>query len=499
MIDQREKNLLSNRFKIALENKAAVDFWISQATKYFTLDGLQNTSGGATGFSYLDKLRNKISSLVVNNNYIWGYIDAPKFVTISESDQIAFEKINEKVFDVLQTESNFEAEKASILSDFLIGTACFKVSYTGDMFSPVRIDYSKLENVMLGRDRNGKPGDVFEKKKVTKGDLIDAFGIESLSNDILNRMRDDEKREIYEGTIYDYESKKYIYATSFDQSFTEIIYSEYMDYNPWVIARCEKMRESPYGAGPAIKAVKEIAQVNTKKENLSRIGEKLAKPSWFFWGDIRFARRARLNTPGAVSVMGAPGKNSFAPVNQGIDLNVEFFNLEDNRQTLNDLFFIDFITNIKDVDTLKGVTATATQIAVTKFAEQIEPMYSMLQKELLEPTVMKAFECCKRSNLISLEDIEYLKDPSSKMTIRFYNAITIAQDQDDLERANMYINDLVAKFGPQVVFANMNIANHIDAQRKRYRVKPLEFISGKETEERLEENMQETQAPLPQE
>lgn len=495
---QRERDLLATRYNIALENKGAVDYWIRLATKYFTLDGLQNTGGGAIGFAYLDKLRNKLSSLVVNNNYIWGYIDAPRFVTISEADKKEFDKVTEKVFDVLQTESNFEAEKASILSDFLIGTACFKVSYTGNMFSPIRIDYSKLENIMLGRDRNGKPGDVFEKKKITKSDLIDAFGVDILKNELVNRMNEQDKREIYEGVVYDYQSKKYIFAASFNSSFDELIYSEYMDYNPWVIARCEKMRESPYGAGPGIKAVKEISQVNSKKENIEKIGEKLAKPSWIYYGDLRFAKRARINTPGAVTVMGKPGQNKFEPVNQGIDLNVEFFNLEENRQTLNDLFFIDFITNIKDVDTLKGVTATATQIAVTKFAEQIEPMYSMLQKELLEPTVMKAFECCKRANLIDITKIEYLKDPASKTSIRFYNAITIAQEQDDLERANLYIRDLVAKLGPQIALNNMNISKHIDAQRKRYRVKTEEFLSGEETEKKLQENMQQTQM-VPQE
>lgn len=496
VLSGREKNLLATRYKTARENKAAVNYWIEEATKYFTLDGLQNTKGGATGFAYLDKLRNKISSLVVNNNYIWGYIDAPRFEVISESDKFKFEKVTEKVFDVLQTESNFESEKAAILSDFLIGTACFKVSYTGSMFSPVRIDFSKLENVFLGNDRNGKPGDVFEKKRVTKGDIIDAFGLDVLSNDVVERMKDDDKKDLYEGVVYDYEKKSYIYVASFNETFEEIIYSEYMNYNPWVVARCEKMRNSPYGAGPAIKAVKEISQVNHKKESIEDIGKKMAKPSWYFWGDTRFAKRARIHIPGAVTIMGKPGQNKFEPVNQGIDLQIDFFNLEENKQTLNDLFFIDFITNIKDIDTLKGVTATATQIAVTKFAEQIEPMYSMLQKELLEPTVMKTFECCKRANLISTDDIEYLKDPASKTTIRFYNAITIAQDQDDLERANMYMNDLVSKFGPQIALTNVNISKHIDAQRKRYRVKTEEFLSGEETEKAIEENSQQTM-PMP--
>lgn len=490
-----ERTLLSTRYKTALENKNQASFWIKEAVKYFTVDGMILEQGGATGFAYMDKLRNKISSLVVNSNYIWGYLDAPRFEEISSNDKVEFDKISEKVFDVLQTKSNFEAEKANILSDFLIGTACFKVAFTGNIFSPVRIDYTKLENMALGYDRNGRPGDAFEIKQVHKGELIDAFGMEILSNSKVEAMREDEKKEIIEGVIYDYNLKKYLFVASFDGSFEDVIYCEEMSYNPWVIARCEKMRGLPYGAGPAIKAIKEISQVLIKKKNIEKIGEKLAKPSWVYYGDIRFAKRARLNVPGAVTLMGKAGQNSFQPVNQGIDPQIEFFDLEENKQILNDLFFIDFITNIKDVDNLKGITATATQIAVTKFAEQIEPMYSMLQKELLEPTVLKTFECCKRANLINTNNIQYLKVPGNMASIRFYNAITIAQEQDDLERANMYIQNIMAVFGAQGLAANINAEKYIDAQRKRYRVKNDEFKSGEETAKELEEIVANSQAP----
>lgn len=490
-----QKALLQTRYKSAVQNRLQASYWIKEAIKYFTLDGLIEQKGGAVGFAYLDKLRNKVSSLVINSNMIWGYLDAPRFTEISNDDKIAFDKISEKVFDVLQTKSNFEAEKASILSDFFIGTTCFKVAYTGDMFSPVRIDYAKLENISLGQDRKGKPGDVFENKKVYKSDLIDAFGLDILKNQKVEALREDDQREIIEGTIYDYKTNKYLFVASFDGSFDEIIYTEEMTYNPWVVARCEKMRGSPYGAGPAIKAVKEIAEVLRKKSNIEKVGEKISNPPWLFYGDIRFAKRARINTPNAVTIMGKMGQNSFQPVNQGADLQIDFFSLEENKQILNDLFFIDFITNIKDVDALKGITATATQIAVTKFAEQIEPMYSMLQKELLEPTVLKAFECCKRANLVDLSNIQYLKQPGAEASIRFYNAITIAQEQDDLERANMYVQDIASKFGAQGVAANINAKEHIDAQRKRYRVKNDEFKSGEETEKALEEIMANSQAP----
>ena len=59
----------------------------------------------------------------------------------------------------------------------------------------------------------------------------------------------------------------------------------------------------------------------------------------------------------------------------------------------------------------------------------------------------------------------------------------------------MYVQDIASKFGAQGVAANINAKEHIDAQRKRYRVKNLEFKSGEETEKALEEIMANSQAP----
>lgn len=477
MFEARFKIASANFQKVANTNKQAADLFAPGPNK------------DSTGFAYMDKLRNKLSSLVVNSNYIWGYIDAPRFVKISEADKIQFERATEKVFDVIQTQSNFEAEKPLILTDFLIGTACFKVAYTQDINMPSRIEYAPLETVYLGNDRLGVVSDVFQKKKLTKNELIDSFGDKVLENQTVAGMQPSDRQEMIEGVIYDYDTKKYHFAVSLDAAFKDVVTDEPMEYNPWVVARAEKMRDSPYGMGPAIKALNEIGIVKSKKDSIDLIGQKQKKPSWYYWGDIRFAKRARLNVPGSVSVMGKKGQNEFMPVNQGINPQIEFFQLEENKQLLNELFYIDFITNIKDIDALKNVTATATQVAVSKFAEQIEPMYSMLQNELLEPVVKKVFECCKKVNLIDITEIEYLRD-NTRTAVRFYNAITIAQEQDDLERSNMYIQDILQKLGPQGMAANVNFAVHIDRQKKRFRVKTDEFKTGEDTEKALA-NMQE--------
>lgn len=157
--------VFADRYKTASENRGAVASLLNLAIKNFTVQGIVNDLD-STGILYMDKLRNKISSLVMNSNYIWAYIEPPKWANASATDRSQFEQHTRVVFDVIQETSNFETEKAKILSDYLIGTTAFKVKYTGEMFRPAEIEHCPLANIYLGNDRKGQPGDVFFLKKM---------------------------------------------------------------------------------------------------------------------------------------------------------------------------------------------------------------------------------------------------------------------------------------------------------------------------------------------
>lgn len=228
----------------------------------------------------------------------------------------------------------------------------------------------------------------------------------------------------------------------------------------------------------------EIEALKRKKKNIEKVGERAANPSWIgYTNDPKELLRSRLNTPGTISIF-KNQSTKVEPFNRGERVDVDMYNISEHKEILRDIFYIDFITAIKDVDDLKNVTATATQVAVSKFAEQIEPLYSMLQKELLKGIVMRVYSCCQFANLVSLEKIEYLKE-NPRTSLRYYNAITIAQDQDDLQRANMYIQDIASKFGQVGVAAAVKGEEHINALMRRYRVSNKEFRSGEEMEEEM--------------
>ena len=238
----------------------------------------------------------------------------------------------------------------------------------------------------------------------------------------------------------------------------------------------------------------ELMALRKTKNSIAKIRDYQSDPPLISYGDRRLALAAKI-LPGKNSFLGE-GQNQtiLKPFNNGANPQMEMFDLKEHKDILNDLFYIDFITSIKNVEDLKNITATATQIAVTKFAEQIDPVYSRMQKEILEQVVRKVRNNNLISNVISNRDIEYLKE-NTKLTVRFHNALTIAQDQEDMQKNNMFIQDIAAKFGPLVVAAMIKPNEYIKNTASRLNITRDEFILGEELEAKVKEIQENVAQP----
>lgn len=490
------QTLFRNRLEEATNERNKIINLYNLAWLHFTVAGITSGDLDSLGLVYKGKLKNKLSALIMNSNYKWAYIETPRYEQISQNDKLEFEQITDTVFDEIQEGSNFELEKSNILDDYLIGTTAFKIKYTGDIYNPVEIEAAPIKSVYLTKLRKGKTGDVFyHLTDVTKHKLLETYGSVIESNEHYQALQETEKIELWEGIVYNHKKNNYFYAIAKDNSFEQVLYELETDYNPWIVARFESLVDSPYGIGPCVKAILEIIALKNAKKNIAEIGKHQAKPSYIGWGDPAYLLRARVNTPNSLTYFGqAPGQNKIEPFNRGENANIEFFNLNDFKDTLKEIFYINLIESLTNIDQLKNITATTTQAVITEFSRQIEPTYSLMQKELLKNIVEKVYHCCLKASKIDISRIEVLKN-NPKLKIRFYNAITIAQDQDDAERANLYFADIASKLGAVAAAANMNQVEYINATKKRFRVSEKEWKGGEETEKQVEE-IQQAQAQM---
>lgn len=487
-MDERIKNLFRSRFKEAQQERNIILAWYLKARAHFLPREINLNGVDSTGLTYVTKLANKLSAMILNSNHIWAWIETPRFEDISREDKILFRQITEVVFDEIQENSNFETEKAVILLDYLIGTSVFKVRFTGKIANPVEFQPVPNINAYLTKRRGKQQGDVFYNTgKVKKHQILNLFGEKAYNSEKVQRMSQDDEIELWEGTVQDEETKMFHYVVSTSNEFEDVLDYRIDNYNPWIVARYESIGDSPYGIGPCVKAIMEIEGLKEVKANIRRIAKKQAKPSYLAYGEAKYVLNSRIDEPGSVSFMGnAPGQNQVVPFNRGENANLEFFNLEMYEKVLRDVFYINLIESVQNIDQLKNVTATTTQALMTEFSRQIEPTYALMQRELLREIVIKVFFCLQKINIIDLSKIKILQE-NPRLKIRFYNALTIAQDQDDLERNMLYFQNIASTLGPQVAAANTNQAEYIDAQQKRYRVNSKEWKSGEETEKEVEE------------
>lgn len=490
------QNEIINLLAYAKSKKMEIEPLYLMAKKHFDICQIKNNYLDSTGILLKTKLINKLSDVVMNSSYIWAHIEPPKYMAsnVSENDKLQLEEQTRVVFDDIQNLSNFELEKTKILDDYLLGTTAFKVEYTGNYENPTRFRHAPIMNVYIVEGADSRINTVFYKNEKMRPQNMRAIWTKGVFTNVI----DNQEYDVWECTVYNQAKKNYDYIVALDEGLKDIIYREEQAHTPWIVGRWGPFEHnSPYGAGPKVIAIMELIALRKCKNNLGKIRDYQSDPPLIAHGDRALALSAKF-MPGRMAYLGqAENVTNIKPFNNGANPQIEMFDLQEHRELLNEVFYVDAISSIKNIDDLKNVTATAVQVAVTKFAEQIGPVYSRMQKEMLEVIVMKIRNNNLKANIISNKNIEYLKD-NTRLTVRYHNAITVAQDQEDIQKNNMFIQDLVSKFGPQVAIAAIKTDEYIKNTADRFGITRKEFNLGEDLIKRLEE-MQQSTIPSEQE
>lgn len=482
------QNEIINLLAYAKSKKMEIEPLYLMAKKHFDICQIKGNFYDSTGVLLKTKLINKLAAVIMDSSIDWAHIEPPRYVAseVSEDDKLQLERQTKVVFDDIRNLSNFELEKTKILDDYLLGTTAFKVEYTGNYENPTRFRHAPIMNTYVVEGADGRVNTVFyknEKMRLPNMQTIWAKG--TFTNVIENQEYD-----VWECTVYNRVKRNYDYIVALDEGLKEVIYREEQAQTPWVVARWGPFEHnSPYGAGPKVISIMELFSLRKAKNSINKIRDYQSDPPLIGYGDRALTLAAKF-LPGRMAYLGQ--KENVAEVrgfNNGANPQMEMFDLQEHKELLNEIFYVDAISSIKNIDDLKNVTATAVQVAVTKFAEQINPVYSRMQKEMLEVIVMKVRDNNLKANIISNNGIEYLKN-NTKLSVRYHNAITMAQDQEDIQKNNMFIQDIVSKFGPQVAIAMIKPDLYIKLTADRFGITRKEFNLGEDLSKRLEEIQQ---------
>lgn len=449
MVDERIKQLAKYEYSDAQTDKSQIWWMYEAAMATFFVTDMNRKDEDSYGVRAKNKLVNRLISMLNPGDYNWGLFEPPRGVPATEPDKKLLQNNTEVIFNRLQEYSNFEIENFKFMANLTIGTAAMRRDIMGDLGSPVRYRNVPLKNLYISEGALSKVQHVFYENKG-----LSISKVRELWPDANLEGFEENQREldIIEGTIYDSKTKKYHYLVSKGSTFEEIIYSEEMDETNWLVARWGSFENnSSWGVGPGIEVVLEALSLRKKKQNLRVAGDLNVRPPLKGYGDRALITRAKFGAGDTTYVGKSRGQADFEPLITTLGADLDIYNVENHQKLIDDAFYAQYLPDLSDV---KNVTATAIQALRSEFRQIFEPVYTRVIKEYLKPILLDYFNIMDRAKIggVDKSQLSWIEQ-NPNLGVRFKNMLTMTQDNEELERLNLFLGNVNESLG-----ANYNAA-----------------------------------------
>lgn len=368
----------------------------------------------------------------------------------SEVDDKDIETINEeltvytkKLFDYLRA-SNFDLVIHECYRDLAVGTCALQI-VEGDEETPLIFRSVPINQLYIEDSICGLVDSCYREFGETRvADILTEFPNAQLPSEILKQFSTDPNatvKNLYQAMCYVIEDKKkpYHYVLWIDG---HIIESKRLESSEWVIARWSKINNQAFGIGVAIEALpaaislQEIARIELESANFN-----LSKPymgiSDGIFNPWTYKIKANQIIPIARSMDGQP---PLIPLPD--TANPAFMQLtsETLRNQINDMMYA------QPLGSVEGPARTATDSAIRQrnLLEEIGPVMTRLENELLAPIIDRVMYI-----LAARGDLNRLVVDGKEIQVRFKSPLVTAQGQESVRKVLDGIQVLQAIYGPE--------------------------------------------------
>jgi|SRR5215472_1689983 len=217
---------------------------------------------------------------------------------------------------------------------------------------------------------------------------------------------------------------------------------------PVMCPRWSKVNGETYGRGPTHTAIPDIRSLNKIKElELKATAKTIDPPMKQLAGDV--VGPIRLVPGGNTTVRNMEG---LAPLLQGIDFKVSNLKSEELRNSIREIYYSD------QLQLHEGPQMTAEEVRVRYELMQrvLGPALGRFEVELLKPLIDRAFNVCKRANLlppIPPSMLQALQTKSIQLKIRYEGPLARAQKSADISSVQALIQTMsgVMQAKPEVM------------------------------------------------
>lgn len=353
--------------------------------------------------------------------------------------------------------SNFLVAFDEFLHDLIIGTGVMAIE-EGPDYDPFYFCAIALPNVKLREGRYGSVGGFYRNIKkplsVVRTEWPDLNSPKAW--DDKGKADPDAEVEFIDVLYEDDEQASRWHYTAFeDRDGGDLLLSKQRKYEgrgPWLATRWEKAPDEVYGRGPGLQALPDMRTANRLVELV------LQNASLAVAGVYTGVNDGILN-PSTVSLLpgsiiavarnqGHPQGASLAPLERAGDFDVSQIVLNDQRMQIKQLMFD------RQLPPDAGPVRSATEIVerVKDLARNTGPAFARLQRELIQPLVMRCLQIMHRKGIIDFPatiDGQYIK-------MEVVSPLAREQQTAEIEASVNWLQ-LVSQLGPEMVALTVNV------------------------------------------
>lgn len=348
-----------------------------------------------------------------------------------------------KLFGFIR-ESNFDLVIHECYRDLAVGTAALQI-IEGDDENPIIFRSVPINQLYIEDSICGLIDSCYrEFGEVRIADILTEFPNASLPSEYLKHFETNPNstvKNLYQAMVYVAGDKQlpYHYVLWIDGHILE---SKRLESSEWVIFRWSKINNQAYGIGvciealPAALSLQEIARIELESANFN-----LSKPymgiSDGIFNPWTYKIEANKIIPIASSINGQP---PLIPLPD--TANPAFMQLtsETLRMQINQMMYA------QPLGSVEGPVRTATDSAIRQrnLLEEIGPVMTRLESELLAPLIKRIIYILGKRG-----DLKALKIDGKEIQVRFKSPLVTAQGQESVRKVLDAVQVYQAIYGPE--------------------------------------------------
>lgn len=428
----------------------------------------------------------------------WGFLTlderwAEDNIDQREAAQGLLDDYMRKLFEYIH-DSNFDVVINECYFDLAIGTSCLVCnSYTDAqplLFTSVPMDTLSVEEAMTGKLESWYRD--WQDIKICEINI--RWPKAKIPGYMRQMMAEDPQavvQLVYEGVMYKPKEKPgfpYCYMVCTAEA---VLYYEYLEINPGIVWRFQKVNNDIYGRGPIMDALPSIISLNeVARIELASANLNVFRPYMAF-SDAVFNPHTFKMQPMTVIPIAPIGTNGQPPLIPLMDTsNPQFAQLTiaDLRQQIRSLLFAD---SPIPQDSVQPATATELMMNNQMLAQKIGPLFSRLQQEFLYPLVQRVSHILDKMGLLPRPEIK-----GAKIIFNYKSPLALAKGQEQIARFTQFYQILQGIAGPEAaqIYVNPQVFPWVIADLMQIDNRFLNTPDGvKQTMQDLQNQMSEAQ------